>query len=156
MTDSNTTLDKADVLKKAYRKATSRLRDANRDQFETFMQEEAAKHGVEYVPSRVQREAKARDEIARLAAQHGIPVSFKVDTADDAQRNVENLQAAYAHSSSVAGEGGHGPQSHDDHPDEVEAGPVPGDVIVEPTLYQHLRGAAVEAEQRDAEQGEQA
>lgn len=150
MTDSNTTPDKADVLKKAYRKATSRLRDANRDQFETFMQEEAAKHGVEYVPSRVQREAKARDEIARLAAQHGIPVSFKVDTAEDAQRNVENLQAAYAHSSSVAGEGGHGFEASDE--DE----PVPGDVIVEPTLYQHLRGAAIEAEQRDAEQGEQA
>lgn len=145
MTDSNTTPDKPEVLKRAYRKATSRLREEERDRFEVLMQQEAAKEGVEYIPSRVLREAKAREEIARLAAQHGIPVSFKVDTAEDAQRNVENLQAAYAHSSSVAGEGGHGPQSHDDHPDEVEAGPqgaVSG-------LYQHLRDAAVEAEERD-------
>lgn len=135
MTDSNTTKNETDVLKKAYRTATSRLRDEQRDRFEAIMQEEAAKEGVEYIPSRVKREAKAREEIARLAAQHGIPVSFKVDTAEDAQRNVENLQATYAHATEQGG--------------EVSEGP---------TLYQHLRDAAVEAEERAAaeREGEQA
>jgi len=127
MTDSNTTNSaqpsEQEVLKKAYRVATSRLRDEARDRFEEIMQEEAAKEGVEYIPSRVKREAKAREEIARLAKAHGIPVSFAVETAQDAQANVEILRSAYAESSSVAGEGGHGPQSHDDHPDEIEAGP---------------------------------
>lgn len=129
MTDSNTTPDKADVLKKAYRKATSRLREEERDRFEVLMQEEAAKEGVEYIPSRVLREAKAREEIARLAAQHGIPVSFKVETAEDAQRNVDILQAQ-----------GITEWGSTEEP-AAEAEPE--------SLYQHLRGAAVEAEERD-------
>lgn len=139
MTDSNTTPDKPEVLKRAYRKATSRLREEERDRFEVLMQQEAAKEGVEYIPSRVLREAKAREEIARLAAQHGIPVSFKVETTEDAQRNVAILQANGMTTVTEPRE------TEPFHPDGDRAarGDEPG------SLYQHLRDAAVEAEERD-------
>jgi hypothetical protein len=54
---------------KAYSAATSRLREANRDEFDGYLSEEYAKYGIVFNP-KPSEVAKARAEIERLLAAH--------------------------------------------------------------------------------------
>lgn len=53
------------LLKQAYSSATSRLREAHKEEFDGFYQEEAEARGVEYTP-RPTAEQKAEAELASL------------------------------------------------------------------------------------------
>lgn len=79
----------------AYNAATTTLRNNNREEFNQYMLEETAKRGLEWQP-RLSPAEKARQDIARLAKEHGIAVAFQVETTEDAQDNVEIRQAVVA------------------------------------------------------------
>lgn len=57
------------ALRQAYTAATSRLRDAHRDEFERLYQQEATNRGVEYTP-RLTPEQKAEKQLADLLREH--------------------------------------------------------------------------------------
>lgn len=97
MTEQSNT---AAATRAAYNAATTTLRNNNRDEFNKYMLEETAKRGLEWQP-RLSPAEKARQDIARLAKEHGISLAFQVETGEDAQDNVEIRQAA----ASVAAEG---------------------------------------------------
>lgn len=92
MTESKT--DQA-AQRAAYNAATTTLRNAHRDEFNGYMLAETAARGLEWQP-RLSPQEKARQEIARLAKENGIALSFAVTTAEDAQDNVEIRQAVVA------------------------------------------------------------
>lgn len=79
----------------AYNAATTTLRNAHRDEFNGYMLAETAARGLEWQP-RLSPQEKARQEIARLAKENGIALSFQVETTEDAQDNVEIRQAVVA------------------------------------------------------------
>ena len=57
------------LLRQAYTAATSRLRDAHRDEFERLNQQESQNRGVDYTP-RLSPEQKAEKELADLLERH--------------------------------------------------------------------------------------
>lgn len=61
--------DRANALRQAYGKATARVREAHRDEFEAAYVEEAAALGVEYKP-RPSAEQKAEEQLAALLAEY--------------------------------------------------------------------------------------
>lgn len=93
MTENTTPEAEAERSKSAARNAAEkRLRDAHKDEFQGYMKEEHEARGLEYKP-RLSKEERARAEIERLAKEHGIALAFKVETGEDAQANVDILQA---------------------------------------------------------------
>lgn len=84
----------------AYNAATTTLRNAHRDEFNGYMLAETAARGLEWQP-RLSPQEKARQEIARLAKENGIALSFQVETTEDAQDNVEIRQAVAATTAQV-------------------------------------------------------
>lgn len=75
--------------------AEKALREAHADEFRALMVQEHEARGLEYKP-RLSKEEKAREDILRLAKEHGIRLTFQVETAQDATANSEIGQAAYA------------------------------------------------------------
>ena len=66
MTDQT---DKASKQRKAYGAATARLREAHRDEFNTFMQEEAKTLGIDWKPKPTDAQ-KAKAQLDALLAEH--------------------------------------------------------------------------------------
>lgn len=61
--------DSKTKIRKAYGAATTRLRDAHRDEFNRLMKAEAEALGVEWSP-RLSAEEKAEKDLIALLAQH--------------------------------------------------------------------------------------
>jgi hypothetical protein len=61
--------ERGNLLRQAYGKATARLREAHRDEFDGFYEEEAKALGVDY-KRKPSAEEKAREQIAALLAEH--------------------------------------------------------------------------------------
>lgn len=59
--------DRDKALRAVYQKATSRLREAHKKEFDTYRAEEAAKAGIELV-IRQSPEEKAREDLKKLLA----------------------------------------------------------------------------------------
>lgn len=69
---STETTQSADARKsRARSKALTRLRDANKEQWNKILKEEMAAEGVDWTPRPDARE-KARQEVARLMREHGL------------------------------------------------------------------------------------
>jgi hypothetical protein len=87
-----TTPEEIEAAKKAARAAAEkRLRDTHGDDLRRFMIEEHAKRGVTY-RARLTPEERARQEIARLAAEHGISVALDVETIEDGAVEVNGVE----------------------------------------------------------------
>lgn len=117
-TPAPTTPEDIEAAKKAARAAAEkRLRDTHGDDLRRFMIEEHAKRGVTY-RARLTPEERARQEIARLAAEHGISVALDVETIEDGAVEVNGVEP------------------------EERLGEIAGE---NESLFQRLRGAAEEA-----------
>jgi hypothetical protein len=91
-TESKTENERGNLLRQAYGKATARLREAHRDEFDGFYEEEAKALGVDY-KRKPSAEEKAREQIAALLAEHPhLAEQFGVDTQDGESEGAEVKQ----------------------------------------------------------------